>query len=308
MSVSSVRFAVLGDSLSEGVGDPRPGGGWRGWGALLADSIGDGPGAVEVINTAASGARTKDVAGRQLAVALAGAPHLASVLVGGNDTLRGGFAIDQVAADLHAVIGALRAAGANVLTACLPDPGSVLGLPWALARPLARRMAALNAAVHALSAHHGALHLHAADRPWSRSPGALSADRLHPSERGHRLLAHDFHALLAARGLAAGPPPRTEPDRPPPGCGASLLWMATRGTRWVADRSRDLLPDLLRLATEECRHEVRGTVALLDHAAQRATEQALTALLPAPHAAPDARTPPARLPEPAAGPRIEAGA
>ena len=31
-----VRFAVLGDSLSEGVGDPVPGGGWRGWAALLA--------------------------------------------------------------------------------------------------------------------------------------------------------------------------------------------------------------------------------------------------------------------------------
>ncbi|SEG90262.1 Lysophospholipase L1 [Actinacidiphila yanglinensis] len=286
---AAVRFAVLGDSLSEGVGDPLPGGGWRGWGALLAEGVGAGPGTVDVVNTARSGARSGDVAGRQLAVALACRPTLASVLVGGNDTLRGGFAIDQVAADLHAAIGALRAADADVLTACLPDPGAVLRLPWPLARPLGRRMAALNTVVHALSAHHGALHLHAADRSWSTAPGTLSADRLHPSEKGHRLLARDFHALLVARGLAAGLPPPLDPDRPPPGRGASTWWMATRGTRWIADRSRDLLPDLLRLAAEEYRHEVRGTVPLLDRAARDATERALATLLPAPLRVPGGR-------------------
>ncbi|WP_335979905.1 SGNH/GDSL hydrolase family protein [Streptomyces sp. CA2R106] len=273
----ALRFAVLGDSLSEGVGDPVPGG-WRGWGALLADAVGERPGAVHVVNAARSGARSGDVAGRQLAVALACRPHLASVLVGGNDTLRGAFAIDQVAADLHLTLGALRAAGADILTACLPDPGSVLRLPWPLARPLARRMAALNSVVHALSAHHGALHLHAADRPWATSPGALSADRLHPSERGHRLLAYDFHALLVSRGLAGGPPPRLEPDRPPPGRAASTWWMATKGSRWVADRSRDLLPDLLRLALEEYRHRLRGNVAQLDLASRHATAQAIASL------------------------------
>ncbi|MCL2732862.1 MAG: hypothetical protein FWE15_22920, partial [Actinomycetia bacterium] len=49
---------------------------------------------------------------------------------------RGGLAIDRVAAELHPTIGALRATGAEVLTACLPDPGSALGLRWSLARPL----------------------------------------------------------------------------------------------------------------------------------------------------------------------------
>jgi lysophospholipase L1-like esterase len=273
-----LRFAVLGDSLSEGVGDPLPGGGWRGWGVLLAESVAAGPERVEVLNTARSGARTGDVAGTQLAAALAHRPHMASVVVGGNDTLRGGFAIEQVVADLHTAMGALRAAEATVLTACLPDPGTVLGLPWPLARPLGRRMAALNDAVHALSAHHGAVHLHAADHPWTTSPGALSADRLHPSEQGHRLLARDFHTVLTEAGLACGPAPRLTPDHRPPGRGAATWWMATRGTRWVADRCRDLLPDLLRLAAEEYRHERRGTASLLDLAAKEATTAALDAL------------------------------
>jgi lysophospholipase L1-like esterase len=285
---TAVRFAVLGDSLSEGVGDPEPEGGWRGWGALLAAGITADADGVDLLNAARSGARTGDVAGRQLTLALAHRPHIASVVVGGNDTLRGGFAIGQVAAELHAVLSALRAQGADVLTACLPDPGTVLGLPWPLARPLGRRMRALNDTVHALSAHHGALHLHAAARPWSTDPGALSADRLHPSEAGHRLLARDFHALLDAEGLATGPAPRLDPDRPPPGPGASVWWMATRGTKWVVSRCRDLLPDLLRLAAREYRHETRGTAPLLDLASHEATVRALEAigLVPADAAVP----------------------
>ena len=29
-------FVALGDSITVGIGDPAPGGGWRGWAALLA--------------------------------------------------------------------------------------------------------------------------------------------------------------------------------------------------------------------------------------------------------------------------------
>ncbi|WP_405578284.1 SGNH/GDSL hydrolase family protein [Streptomyces sp. NBC_01190] len=274
----AVRFAVLGDSLSEGVGDPLPGGGWRGWAALLAEGLTERPEDTLVLNAACGGARTGDVAGDQLAAALRHRPRVASVVAGGNDTLRGGFDIEAMAGDLHRAIGTLRAVGAEVLTACLPDPGSVLNLPWPLARPLERRMRALNDTVHALSAHHGTLHVHVADHPWTTSPGALSADRLHPSETGHRLLARDFHARLTAAGIATGPAPRPEPDGAPPGTAASLWWMATRGTRWIADRCTDLLPDLLRLAREEYRHEKRGTAPLLDLAAADATARALRGL------------------------------
>jgi lysophospholipase L1-like esterase len=279
-----VRFAVLGDSLSEGVGDPLPGGGWRGWAGLLAETLGED---VLVLNTARSGALAGDVAGPQLAAALRHRPHLASVLAGGNDTLRGGFAIDRVAAQLHGAIGALRGAGAEVLTACLPDPGTVLGLPWPLARPLGRRMRALNDAVHALSAYHGTIHLHAAAHPWATSPGSLSADRLHPGEAGHRLLARDFHALLLTAGLAQGPGPGLATDGPPPGTAASVWWMATRGTRWVADRCTDLLPDLLRLAWAEYRSEARGAAERLDAASDEATARALASLGLTPVPAPD---------------------
>jgi lysophospholipase L1-like esterase len=262
-----LRFAALGDSLTEGVGDPVSGG-WRGWAALLA---GHHPG-WEFRNFAASGALTLDVLEQQAPMAGEFAPHLASVVVGVNDTLRRSFDIHRVAVRLDTVYGGLTGRGAVLLTACLPDPGAMLGLPGPLARPLARRQRAVNAVVHTLSARYGAVHLHLADPVWVEDRALWSADRLHPGERGHRLIAARCHALLAERGLAPGAPPPVEPEQPPPSAAASLFWLATSGTAWLARRSTDLLPQLLRLAGEELRHAARLDL----HAAE-----ALTAALAA---------------------------
>lgn len=173
---------------------------------------------------------------------------------------------------------AFRARDATVLTACLPDPGSMLGLPGALARPLARRQHAVNAVVHALSKRHGAMHLHAAEEEWIEDRAVWSADRLHPGELGHRQLALRFHALLTEEGLADGTTPSAEAEFPAPTRSASLLWLATAGTGWVVRRCTDLLPQLLSLAASEVRHRARGTSARLDLSASHAVASALAAL------------------------------
>ncbi|MGW2616284.1 SGNH/GDSL hydrolase family protein [Streptomyces sp. NPDC001500] len=336
-----VRFVALGDSLTEGVGDPV-GRGWRGWAALLADGLtredaetveareahgtgeareareahgayeapptrgtpavrglpwvpgvpeapGDGrvPVAagsgsavtgVEFTNLAVSGAQTRDVLERQFPAGLALRPDIVSVVVGVNDTLRRTFDIHAVAARLDTVYGAFAGRGAVLLTACLPDPGASLGLPGALARPLARRQRAVNAVVHALSERYGAVHLHAAEGAWTTDRSMWSADRLHPGERGHRQLALRFHALLAEAGLAHGPAPSPDPQRPAPTTSASLWWLATAGTGWVARRCTDLLPQLLTLAADELGHRARGTSARLDLRTSAAVAAALAAL------------------------------
>ncbi len=51
-----VRFVALGDSLTEGVGDPV-GAGWRGWAALLAASLAEDSEHVRFTNLAVSGRR-----------------------------------------------------------------------------------------------------------------------------------------------------------------------------------------------------------------------------------------------------------
>lgn len=271
------RFVALGDSLTEGVGDPV-GEGWRGWAAVLAPALAADEHPVEFTNLAASGALTKDLTDRQLPAALALRPQLAAMLVGGNDTLRAGFDIHRSTQALDTVLGELSGHGARLLTACLPDPGTLLGLPAALARPLARRMRAVNTVVHALTDRHRAIHLHLVDLPWLAERRLLSADRLHPSAEGHHLIARHFHQLLADAGHPLGPPPAATPAEPPPGRAADLWWMATRGTRWLAARSTDLLPGLLALAALEAATRLRGTTAHHDDRMARATARALASL------------------------------
>ncbi|MCX5054801.1 MULTISPECIES: SGNH/GDSL hydrolase family protein [unclassified Streptomyces] len=271
----SVRFVALGDSLTEGVGDPV-GEGWRGWAALLAGGL--AAESVEFTNLAVSGAQTREVLEHQTPAGLALKPDVASVVIGVNDTLRCTFDIHAVAERLDKVYAAFTGQGATLLTACLPDPGSMLGLPGSLARPLARRQRAVNRVVHALSERYGAVHLHAAEEDWITDRAMWSADRLHPGERGHRQLAARFHSLLAEEDRATGTAPSSEPEFPVPTRSASMVWLATAGTAWVARRCTDLLPQLLRLAADEMRHRVRGTSARLDLRAAAAVSAALAAV------------------------------
>ena len=127
----------------------------------------------------------------------------------------------------------------------------MFGLPGVLARPLARRMHAVNAAVDEVARRHGTVHLDAARDPATYERCYWSVDRLHPNERGHRLIACRFHALLAAGGWPVGPGPDPEPSSPPPTRLAEVGWMATKGTAWLVRRSRDLVPALVGLALRE---------------------------------------------------------
>jgi lysophospholipase L1-like esterase len=241
------RFVALGDSITVGMGDPAPGGGWRGWAALLAGSLPHG----ELHNLATLGAVAGEVERSQLPAAVDLRPDVASVVVGINDTLRGSFDPERTGASVGRIVAALREAGAQVLTMRLPDPGQMFGLPGALARPLSRRMRAVNAAVDQVASRYGTMHLDAASDPASYERCYWSVDRLHPNERGHRRIACRFHDMLAASGYPVGPGPDPEPSGLPPTRLAELGWLATRGTAWLVRRSTDLVPALAALAVRE---------------------------------------------------------
>jgi lysophospholipase L1-like esterase len=240
-------FTALGDSITLGLGDPVPGGGWRGWAGLLAASLPD----ARFHNLAANGAQSADVWRDQLPRALDLGTDLASVVVGVNDTLRAGFDPARVHEAYDHIVCSLTRAGAAVLTLRLPDPGRMLRLPSALARPVARRAHQVNEVVDSVAARYGTIHFDAAAEPLVYDRRMWSVDRLHPSERGHRLIACRFHDLLAAAGHQLGRRPDPEPATPPPTRRQELAWMATKGTAWVLRRSTDLVPALLALAVKE---------------------------------------------------------
>jgi len=240
-------FAALGDSITLGIGDPAPGRTWRGWAALLAEGLTE----PRLHNLATAGARAADVERDQLPRALELRPDVASVIVGINDTLRASFNPYRFARTAEHTVGALRSAGAEVLMMRLPDPGLMLGLPGALSRPLARRIHAVNAVIDDLADGFGTLVFDAAGDPETYDRRMWSVDRLHPSERGHRLIAGRFHDRLAAAGLPLGRRPEPEPSSPPPTRLAQAGWMATKGTGWVIRRSTDLVPYLVFMGIRE---------------------------------------------------------
>jgi lysophospholipase L1-like esterase len=258
------RFVALGDSITLGIGDPvrldpppgPPGGragkgkrAWRGWAVLLAESLPE----PDVHIVAGNGACWADLERDQLPTALQLRPDVASVVIGVNDTLRPNFDPDRIGKSAAHVVGALRASGAEVLTMRLPDPGRMLGVPGVLARPLARRAHAVNQVMDDVAERFGTMHFDAAGDAEVFNPQMWAVDRLHPSERGHRLIARRFHAMLAAAGHPVAAPPGPEPLNPPPSRAEQLAWMATKGTAWVARRSTDLVPCLLAMAFAEWR-------------------------------------------------------
>jgi len=271
--VTGLRYAALGDSITAGFGDPLPTGEWRGFAALLACSL---PGAT-FHNLAESGALTWDVATEQVAAARRIRPHVATVLVGANDTLRGSFDLLKIGEQLRSTVDGLRELGTEVVTACLPEPGRMLRLPASLARPLGRRIDSVNRLVHAVS--EGIGHVHLADDPLVAVRTMWSVDRLHPSEAGHRRLAGLFHEALGARGIPVGEAPSPVPTSPPPTRRKQLAWMATRGTQWVLRRSTDLLPQLVLLAAQEWQLDRRGQAALLEARTAAQVEAALERVL-----------------------------
>ncbi len=145
-----------------------------------------------------------------------------------------------------------------MLTASLPDPGLMLRIPESLRRPLARRTHAINAVLGQLALRYEIVHVDLAACPELYDRRMWGVDRLHPSERGHRLLARLFAAGLAEHGIGPLALPDTEPANPEPSAWAQASWMATKGTGWLVRRSRDLLPKLVQLVWAEWWHKLSG--------------------------------------------------
>jgi lysophospholipase L1-like esterase len=247
------RIVTLGDSITLGMGDPAPCGGWNGWARHLAAGLRK----PELHNLAVNGAQAKHVERDQLPSALLLRPHVASVVVGINDTLRAGFDPVLTGQATARTVAALTARGATVVTIRLPDPAQMFGLPPGLAKPLSRRMRAVNAEIDRIAAHYGTVHWDASTDPETYDRRNWSVDRLHPNERGHRLIAGRIWDRLAEAGLPVGTRPGSEPVNVAPTRRDDVFWMATKGTRWMIRRSVDLIPYMLFMAAREALTEPR---------------------------------------------------
>jgi lysophospholipase L1-like esterase len=249
------RYVALGDSTTEGFGDPDGAGGYRGWANRLAERIAAHQGSLAYANLGVRGLCAREIRETQLAPALALCPDLASVGAGMNDLLRPGFDARAVGADIDAMQRALIAQGCVVLTFTLPDISRRLAL-GPLAQVLSRRTLALDDELRRVSAASGAIVLDVAAHPNAADPRMWSRDRLHANPEGHARIAAGLARALGLPGtddawLAPLPP------APPPGLRARLaedlawgrdylapwLWRRVRG-RSSGDHHTPKLPSL----------------------------------------------------------------
>lgn len=180
------RYVALGDSFTEGVGDPEPrsSGGLRGWADRLAEELAAGCQDFAYANLAVRGRLLEQILSEQVGPALALEPDLITMSAGGNDMVFHGTDPDKLAGRLEAGVRALTASGATTVVFTGPDWGStpVLGRNRA-------KVAVFNENVHAIASRYGAV---TADL-WSlrqlREPRMWDPDRLHLSPLGHHAVA-----------------------------------------------------------------------------------------------------------------------
>ena len=239
-----IRFVALGDSATCGFGDTDPSGIRRGWARLLADAIAQDHD-LSFCNLAIAGSTIGDVRRDQLGDALDHGAHLASLIVGLNDTMRSAWNPTVVRADLLHCAQRLSEQGALLLTVRFHDHARVFHLRGPLGRPLRARIDFLNQVYDEIHERYGGLRVDLAVQPGVYDREFWSVDRLHPSELGHRALAHEFTSLLHDAGLLFGPP-GLELDGTFTGTWHNLHWMISEGVPWLGRRARDLAPATAR--------------------------------------------------------------
>jgi lysophospholipase L1-like esterase len=188
-------YVAMGDSFTAGV-DVEPG---RLWADRVASRLRQANPGLRFRNIAVNGATSADVS-NQTNAALGLEPDLVTVICGMNDVLKSvsldpeGFAVR-----LAAVFDRLRAElpQAAVLTATAP--GNLT-----FSRPLGPQTYAhivdglqtLNRTILMLAGERGIPALRWSEHPGLRDPANFASDGLHPSERGHALMAEEVAGAL----------------------------------------------------------------------------------------------------------------
>ena len=230
------RYVALGDSFTEGIGDPEPNspGGYRGWADRLAEELSRGSDDFKYANLAVRGRMLGQVLNEQLEPAVELKPDLISISAGGNDLIRPGSDPDALAEKLDRAVAKMAATGATVLLFNGPDirDTPVLGM-------VRGRVAIYNENLRTIAARHDAV---IADM-WSLrgllTPQMWADDRLHFAPLGHHTVT-----MMALKALNV--PNSLVPEVPKPlpvqkwqtARAEDLVWAKAYLMPWVLRRRR----------------------------------------------------------------------
>jgi lysophospholipase L1-like esterase len=220
-------FVAIGDSFTEGLNDPDPSGGFRGWADRVAGALAARQPGFRYANLAIRGKRLGEVVAEQVPRAVELAPDLVSLAAGGNDILSGAD-VDALAALFEPAVGNLQAAGCRVLIFTGFDPRM-----FPVIRLLRGRIAAYNMHLRGIADEYGCDLVDLWSMRALSDVRAWSPDRLHLTTEGHRRVALRACEVLGVPGAEDWrvPLPASRPD----GQADRARWLAARrqDARWA---------------------------------------------------------------------------
>ncbi len=223
-------FVAIGDSFTEGLYDPDPAGGFRGWADRAADVMAAQQPGFRYANLAIRGKLLDEVLAEQLPRAVELAPDLVSVAAGGNDILRGSD-VDTLAAHFEPAVATLQAAGCRVLIFTGFDPRI-----FPVIRLLRGRIAAYNMHLRGIADAYGCDLVDLWSMRTLQDVRAWSPDRLHLTSEGHRRVALRTCEIL---GLPAEEDWRVPLPPVPQAAALSGRGQSSRAA-WLAARREDV--------------------------------------------------------------------
>ncbi|MEU8540623.1 SGNH/GDSL hydrolase family protein [Streptomyces sp. NPDC048717] len=201
-------YAAIGDSFTEGVGDPGPDGTFVGWAdrfaVLLADRLPEHDD-FRYANLAVRGRLLDQIVAEQIPRAKELAPDLVTICAGGNDIIRPGTDPDDVAERFESAIADLSSAVGTIMVATGFDTRDV-----PLLKHLRGKIATYNGHVRAIADRYGCPVLDLWSLRSVQDRRAWDDDRLHLSPEGHTRVA-----LRAAQVLGMPVPADPEQAWPP---------------------------------------------------------------------------------------------
>ncbi|WP_159619643.1 SGNH/GDSL hydrolase family protein [Arthrobacter zhaoguopingii] len=191
----SQRYVALGDSFTEGVGDPDPGSpnGVRGWADRVAQQLILADSSWGYANLAIRGKRMRQILEEQIDDAVLLQPTLVTIYAGANDILRPRVDIDALMEHYDAGIARLAATGAAVLVFTGFD--SSASAVFAKTRG---RTAVYNELLREIADHRGADIVDYWRMREFRNWSYWDADRMHMATAGHLLMARKVLETLKA--------------------------------------------------------------------------------------------------------------
>ena len=228
------RYVAIGDSFTEGIGDPRPDGRDRGWSDRVAETLSAREPDFTYANLAVRGRKVAGIVQEQVPAAVELQPDLVSFAGGINDALRRSWDLTGLTQYLEAGVGALAYSGAQVVIVTYGRPSNrsrVLG-------SVEQRLSDYRDVTYEIAERHGARIVDFWNAHVLNDPRFWSEDRLHLNPVGHQRVAM---AVLETLGVAQAtswldPLPPVQPPTVAARAARNAAWAGKHLVPWLGRR------------------------------------------------------------------------